>query len=119
MIKHSLAMTKRVYRNLCEKNKGKKPDANFRGQQWVFGWPMYLAACQDVTTLKSDENKKTYERIKRGSDWKKLRVPKKELPLICHDCAAKDGEYHAIGCDCEQCPRCEKQLICCGCFDLD
>lgn len=35
----------------------------------------------------------------------------------CHDCGAKYGEYHHMGCDCEQCPICGGQLISCGCID--
>lgn len=39
-------------------------------------------------------------------DWKKA---------ICHDCGAKAGELHQLGCDMERCPICGKQLI--TCFD--
>ncbi len=34
---------------------------------------------------------------------------------ICHDCNAKEGEYHYRGCDMERCPYCGCQLISCGC----
>ena len=34
---------------------------------------------------------------------------------ICHDCGAKEGEYHEPGCDMERCPFCGGQLISCDC----
>ena len=37
----------------------------------------------------------------------------------CHDCNIKHGGYHHPGCDVERCPRCEGQLISCGCLDKD
>lgn len=35
----------------------------------------------------------------------------------CHDCGIKHGGFHHPGCDAERCPRCEGQLISCGCLD--
>ena len=35
--------------------------------------------------------------------------------LTCHDCGAKEGEIHHLGCDMERCPFCGGQLIGCGC----
>lgn len=37
----------------------------------------------------------------------------------CHDCNVTPGSYHHPGCDMEQCPRCQGQLISCGCLDED
>jgi len=34
---------------------------------------------------------------------------------VCHDCGAKEGEIHELGCDMEVCPFCSGQLISCGC----
>lgn len=40
-----------------------------------------------------------------------------EEGLSCHDCGVIHGNYHHPGCDMEICPRCEGQLISCGCLD--
>ena len=34
----------------------------------------------------------------------------------CGDCGARSGEFHHLGCDLEDCPRCRRQLISCGCW---
>jgi len=34
----------------------------------------------------------------------------------CHDCNARPGRFHHLGCDLERCPRCGDQLITCGCW---
>jgi len=34
----------------------------------------------------------------------------------CHDCWIKHGGRHHPGCDVERCPRCNGQLISCGCL---
>lgn len=35
----------------------------------------------------------------------------------CHDCKVTKGGIHHPGCDVEECPKCHKQLISCGCLD--
>ena len=39
-----------------------------------------------------------------------------QQPTICHDCDAKEGEFHQFGCDMERCPFCGGQLVSCGCM---
>lgn len=57
---------------------------------------------------------KFFERIRYGMDHLKDNV---KNPIRCHDCAATLGHFHHFGCDWEECPVCEGQLITCGCFD--
>jgi hypothetical protein len=35
----------------------------------------------------------------------------------CHDCGVQPGGQHHPGCDWAQCPRCQHQLLSCGCRD--
>ena len=35
----------------------------------------------------------------------------------CHDCNVLSGGNHHFGCATERCPRCQDQLISCGCLD--
>ena len=37
-------------------------------------------------------------------------------PIRCPDCNAKDGHPHHVNCDQERCPKCDGQLITCGCL---
>lgn len=37
--------------------------------------------------------------------------------LNCGDCGVLPGQSHHPGCDNEICPRCDGQLIACGCLD--
>jgi hypothetical protein len=36
----------------------------------------------------------------------------------CGDCGVEPGGFHHLGCDLQSCPRCQRQLLSCGCpFD--
>ena len=35
----------------------------------------------------------------------------------CGDCGTLPTQLHHLGCDIEECPRCSRQLISCGCYD--
>lgn len=57
--------------------------------------------------------------IRYGSE-DRLKYNKFFDPLVherCHDCNVKIGGIHHPGCDMEECPKCHKQLISCGCVD--
>lgn len=72
-------------------------------------------------------NTEAYIRVKFGDESEFLNrkfdygIDKETTSIYnfkyCGDCLAEQGEYHALGCDCELCPKCGKQFITCGCFD--
>jgi HEPN domain-containing protein len=63
------------------------------------------------------ENKgKKYPRLTYGTEtgWLKLNPMFADIP--CHDCGVVKGQFHADGCDVEECPKCARQLLGCGHF---
>ena len=69
-----------------------------------------------MNTCKTSKSKsikiagKYYARIPYGAEryqW--------DSNVPCHDCQAHCGEFHAPGCDAEECPKCGEQAISCGC----
>jgi hypothetical protein len=57
-----------------------------------------------------------------GAEWPRIRYGKEQDDWgadehSCHDCRAVAGQFHAIGCDVEECPRCGGQAIMCDCED--
>lgn len=57
-------------------------------------------------------NTNEYHRVKVGELSDKISEDDR-----CHDCNARYGYYHHIGCDMERCPLCGMQLISCDCND--
>ena len=59
-----------------------------------------------------DSNGNHHQRIPVGGegDWFDYGEP-------CSDCGAKQGQYHDDGCDCERCPVCGLQMLCCDCWE--
>ena len=46
---------------------------------------------------------------------KETRYPGPPPTNECHDCMVPVGGYHHPGCDYEECPKCHRQIIGCGC----
>jgi hypothetical protein len=78
-----------------------------------------MAICEDCRQemLKAEScSKKTieFEGEKYQRDTNYYDVNKR-----CHDCGIvnQKGNVHHFGCDIERCPKCENQLLSCGCWD--
>ena len=63
---------------------------------------------------------KTYRRWKAGYSPTERKEQKStgDKTLVWCECGKDYGQYHELGCDCEQCPVCRGQLLSCGHRDL-
>jgi hypothetical protein len=58
--------------------------------------------------------------ILQGQRYSRYRVGRPIGPAgRCADCGVTRGGHHHLGCDLEDCPRCRRQLISCGCGQDD
>jgi hypothetical protein len=84
----------------------------YRGVPMVEGWPEKITAAQRVRSYTLDG--RPVLRIPYGNereDWGANQH-------ACHDCRVLKGELHVGGCDGEECPMCNRQLLSCDCpFD--
>jgi hypothetical protein len=96
---------------------------------WVFNYFQFFEEFSDAQQDRTEKlHAKRYRRIKYGNekwtdesgepfkdgegnsyDYEKITAEP------CHDCSAIKGQYHAHGCDVEQCPRCKGQALSCRC----
>lgn len=70
-------------------------------------------SCTAWTLRHSDGAMFTLVRFGDETDWTQ------DAPATnrCHDCDVLPGGFHHPGCDSQECPRCGRQLIFCGCFE--
>jgi len=87
---------------------------------WIYNYFQFLDDFDESQNIQTQRlHGKLYKRIKYGeenfksttNEWVWEEISKQP----CHDCAAFKGQYHCIGCDVEQCPRCSTQFLSCSC----
>src|SRR5262249_52771607 len=84
----------------------------YKGRMVIQGWPAKIREAQEETHfLIGEEN---YRRIPYGSEVGLRGI---NIKHFCHDCGAEIGQYHVVGCDIEECPKCGHQAITCSCED--
>jgi hypothetical protein len=93
----------------------KKNFVTYNGVQMHKGNPKDIVAAQRVDFFLNARGRK-YARIKYGDEpgWLGFNTNFADIP--CHDCGVIKGQYHADGCDVEECPKCHHQLLGCGCW---
>ncbi|HEX2767478.1 MAG TPA: hypothetical protein VHR55_12685 [Candidatus Limnocylindria bacterium] len=83
---------------------------SYNGMDVIKTWPAELLAAQDFLDVEIEHQK--YPRLPYGVEIGWEEVAEKGP---CHDCSARKGQLHVPGCDVEQCPRCQGQMISCPC----
>lgn len=79
----------------------------YNGVEVIRSWPSEIVQAQRENTIVL--HGKEFERTRYGDEIGRVHPP-------CHDCAVVLQQYHVVGCDVEECPRCYRQLISCGCL---
>ena len=81
-----------------------------------------MATCTDCKQQMSDMNTDscTLKTLEKEGQTYNRDTTYYDFNDRCHDCNIKNvaGNYHHLGCDIEQCPKCGGQLISCGCFEF-
>jgi hypothetical protein len=85
----------------------------YNGVDVIRSWPAEIVAAQGDDEVEIE--KQLLKRIPYGQESAWLQFNPSFASSPCHDCAVVQGQLHVPGCDVEQCPRCEGQLITCPC----
>ena len=85
----------------------------YRGESMTADWPKKITQAQLRTTYVMGG--KEVVRVRYGDEDGYYGADQQ----ACHDCKVVKGEFHVPGCDVERCPKCGRQVIGCGCIDLN
>lgn len=80
-----------------------------------------MTICEECGDMMGDTPSCTHRYIQYGDEYFERNTTYFDKNDKCHDCGIsnKEGNVHHMGCDMERCPRCEGQLIGCGCAYLN
>ena len=85
----------------------------YNGVDVIRSWPAEIVIAQDFDEVEIENQ--PYKRVPYGQEADWLAANPSYASIPCHDCAVVRGQLHVPGCDVEQCPRCDGQLITCAC----
>ena len=92
-------------------------DSEKLGSQKAIGWGFdKMRKFRGIGKTQVRYEGKLYKRYKAGySPWdREFQKEERDPKVFLCECGANYGQYHELGCDCEQCPICKDQLLSCG-----
>lgn len=91
--------------------KFRREHVSYQGERIVKSFPSEIVRSQFFPNYTFGGN--VYDRIPYGQDWPE-DVEEPARPN-CRDCGVVAGQFHAVRCRMEQCPRCHGPLVSCSC----